>query len=90
MLFAVCSSFCALQACCESVQVEIVMSEFDISVSSLSFFTLDHMKNLENTTLDGNTGQLHEEIDLADHRAWTSSHRDRVVLRRRDTYSVTV
>ena len=41
------------------------MIEFDIFVSSLSIFTLDHMKNLENTTLDGNTGHFHEEIDLA-------------------------
>ena len=41
------------------------MSEFDIFVSSLSIFTLDHMKNLENTTLDRSTGHFHEEFDLA-------------------------
>ena len=33
------------------------------------------MKNFENTTLDGNTGHFHEEIDLSDHRAWSSSHK---------------
>ena len=89
MLFAVCSPFCALQACCESDPVEIVMSDFDIFVSSLNIFTLDHMKNLENTTFDGNTGHFHEEIDLADHRACQATE-DRVMLRRRGTHSGTV
>ena len=73
MLFAVCAPFWALQACSEGVQVEIVMSEFDIFVSSMSIITLDHMKSLKNITLDGNTGHFDEEIDLAGHRAWTSA-----------------
>ena len=65
MLFAVCALFWALQACSEGVQVEIVMSEIDIFVSSMSIATLDHMKSLMNITLDGNTGHFDEEIDLA-------------------------
>ena len=40
MLFAVCASFWALQTCSEDVQVKIVMSEFDIFVSSMSIITL--------------------------------------------------
>ena len=55
----------ALQACSEGLQVEIVMSEFDIFVSSMGIITLDHMKSLKNITLDGNTGHFDEEIDLA-------------------------
>ena len=41
MLFAECGPFCALQACCEGVQVEIVMPEIDIFDSSTSIITLD-------------------------------------------------
>ena len=69
MLFAECGPFCALQACCEGVQVEIVMSEIDIFVSSMSAITLDHMKKLKNNTLVGNTGHFDNEIDLA---GWAS------------------
>ena len=41
------------------------MSEFDIFVSSMSIITLDHMKSLKNSTLDGNTGHFDNVIDLA-------------------------
>ena len=40
------------------------MSEIDIFVSSMSIITLDHMKSLENSTLDGNTGHSDNVIDL--------------------------
>ena len=40
------------------------MSEIDIFVSSMSIITLDHMKSLENSTLDGNTGHFDNVIDL--------------------------
>ena len=55
------TSLTSLLAC----PVEIVMSEFDIFVSSKSIATLDHMKSLKYITLDGNTGHFDEEIDLA-------------------------
>ena len=44
------------------VQVEIVMSEIDIFVSSMSIITLDHMKKLKNNTFVGNTGHFDNEI----------------------------
>ena len=62
MLFAVCSPFCALQACYEGVQVEIVVSGIDIFVSSISIVALDHKKKLKNNTFVGNTGHLDNEI----------------------------
>ena len=40
------------------------MSEIDIFVYSTSIITLDHMKSLENSTLDGNTGHFDTVIDL--------------------------
>ena len=55
------TSLTSLLAC----PVEIVMSEFDIFVSSKSIATLDHMKSLKYITLDGNTGHFDEVIDLA-------------------------
>ena len=60
MLLAVCGPFCALQACCEGVQVEI-----DIFDSSTSIITLDHKKKLKNNTFVGNTGHYDNEFDFA-------------------------
>ena len=53
MLFAECDPFCALQACYEGVQVETVMSEIDIFVSSTGIITLDHIKKFRNSTFVG-------------------------------------
>ena len=63
MLFADCNPFCALQVCFEGVQVETVMSEIDIFVSSTGITTLDHIKKLTNNTFVGNTGHFDSEID---------------------------
>ena len=65
MLFAECGPFCALQACCEGLQVEIVMPEIDIFVSSTSVFILDHKTKLKNNTFVGNTGHCDNEFDFA-------------------------
>ena len=62
MLFAECGPFCAQQAFSESFQVEIVVSQIDIFVSSTSIITLVHKKKLKNNTLVGNTGHLDNEI----------------------------
>ena len=43
-----------------------------VSRSRSSCLSLDHMMNLKNITLDGNTGHFDKEIDLAGQRAWTS------------------
>ena len=64
MLFAECGPFCALQECCEGVQVEFVMPEFDIFVSSTSTITLDHNK-LKNNTFVENNGHFDNEFDFA-------------------------
>ena len=63
MLFPECEPICAMQACCERVQVETVMSEIDNCVSSTSIITLDHKKKLKNGALVGNTGHFDNEID---------------------------
>ena len=60
MLFAVCGPFCALQPCCEGVQVKIVMPENDIFVSSL-----DRKTKLKNNTFVGNTGHYDNEFHFA-------------------------
>ena len=65
LLFAECGPICALQAWCEGVQVEIVMSEIDLFVSSTSIVTLDHKKKLKNNAFVGNTGHFDNEIDFA-------------------------
>ena len=64
MLLAECGPFCALQECCEGVQVEFVMPEFDIFVSSTSTITLDHNK-LKNNTFVENNGHFDNEFDFA-------------------------
>ena len=64
MLLAECGPFCALQECCEGVQVEFVMPEFDIFVSSTSTITLDHNK-LKNNTFVENNGHFENEFDFA-------------------------
>ena len=61
ILFAECGPFCALQGS-EGVQIEIVMPEFDVFVSSTSTITLDHNKKLKNNTFVRNTGHLDNEI----------------------------
>ena len=65
ILFAECGPFCALQACCEGVQVEFVMPEFDVFVSLTSTNTLDHNKKLKNSTFVRNTGHFDNEFDFA-------------------------
>ena len=65
MLFAECGPSWALQACCEGVQVEIVMPEFDIFVSSTSTITLDHNKKLKNNTFVEKNGHFDNEFDFA-------------------------
>ena len=49
------------------------MSEIDILVHSISIITLDHMKSLENSTLDGNPGHFDNVIDLVGSEETTSS-----------------
>ena len=67
MLFAECDPLCALQARYEGVQVETVMSEFDIFVSRRpnGVITLDHKKTLKNNTFVRNTGHFDNEFDFA-------------------------
>ena len=64
MLFAECGPFCA-QACCEGLQVETVMPEIDIFVSSTGIITLDHTTKLKNNTFVGNNGHYDSEFDFA-------------------------
>ena len=47
------------------VQVDPVMSEIDIFVSSTSLITLDHKKLLKNSTFVGNTGHLDNDDRLS-------------------------
>ena len=54
------------------------MSEFDIFVSSLSIFTLDHMKNLKINTLDGNTRHFDNELDLAGSEGFEGTQVDHI------------
>ena len=65
MLFAECGPFCALQACCEGLQVEIVMPEIDIFVSSTGIITLDHKTKFKNNTFVRNNRHNDNEFDYA-------------------------
>ena len=62
ILFAECGPFCALQKYCEGVQIEIVMPEVDVFVSSTSTITLDHNKKLKNNT--GSQGLEGVKVDI--------------------------
>ena len=57
------------------VQVETVVSQIDIFISSMSIITLDHKKKLKNNTFVGNTGLLTMRSTLPAQKAWTSSLR---------------
>ena len=68
MLFAECGPLCALQACYEGVQVEIVVPEIDIFLSSTSIITLDH-KKLTHNKFFGNTGHFDHNSTFMAQRA---------------------
>merc|ERR1712100_790319 len=71
VLVTECDPICALQACMEGFQVvtmEDVVGEVDIFISSTGNFkiiALDHMKNMKNNAIVGNTGHFDNEIDMA-------------------------
>ena len=66
-----CDPIGALQAVIvvlQAVAIETIMSEIDILVSSAGNFNisaLNHLKKLKNNAFVGNTGNLHDVMDLA-------------------------